>query len=101
MTALLRVEYPYAGRSALFESDDRYGTIVYRIGGKEAVSRSTTEEIVLDELETLAGLTPPERGEATYPGYSLNASPRGAATLFYVVWPLLVVISRAVCMRRC
>jgi hypothetical protein len=88
----LRVEYPYAGRSALFENDDRYGTIVYRIGGREAVSRSTTEEIVLDELETLAGVTPPRRGEASYPGYPLNASPRGAATLFYVVWPLLVMI---------
>lgn len=90
----LRVEYPYAGRSALFENDARYGTIVYRVGGKEAVSRSTTEEIVLDELETLAGLTPPERGESAYPGHPLNASPRGAATLFYVVWPLLVIAQR-------
>lgn len=87
----LRVEYPYAGRSALFENDARYGTIVYRIGAKEAVSRSTTEEIVLDEIETLAGLAPPQRGEASYPGYPLNASPRGAAVFFYLVWPLLIV----------
>ena len=94
----LRVEYPYAGRSALFENDERYGTIVYRVRGKETVSRSTTEEIVLDELEPLAGLTPPERGESPYPGYPLNASPRGAATLFYVVWPLLV--AAAVIARR-
>jgi ABC-2 type transport system permease protein len=87
----LRVEYPYAGQSALFENDDRYGTIVYRIDNKEAVSRSTTEEIVLDELEALAGLTPPARGESTYPGYPLHAEPRGAALLFYCVWPLLVL----------
>lgn len=87
----LRVEYPYAGQSALFENDDRYGTIVYRIGAKEAVSRSTTEEIVLDEIEALAGLTPPARGESTYPGYPLHAEPRGAALLFYCVWPLLVL----------
>jgi ABC-2 type transport system permease protein len=86
----LRVEYPYAGRSALFDSDARYGTIVYRIGAKERISRSTTEEIVLDEVESLAGLTPPSRGEATYPGYPLRATPRGAAALAYVVWPLLV-----------
>jgi hypothetical protein len=90
----VRVEYPYAGRSALFENDDRYGTIVYRLGSKELASRSTTEEIVLDELEMLAGLSTPERGIATYPGYPLNASPRGAAMLFYVVWPLLVVAGR-------
>jgi ABC-type transport system involved in multi-copper enzyme maturation permease subunit len=86
----LSVEYPYAGQTALFENDARYGTIVYRIGAKEMVSRSTTEEIVLDDLETLAGRTPPERGEATYPGYPLNATPRGAAVLFYAVWPLLI-----------
>jgi ABC-2 type transport system permease protein len=87
----LRVEYPYAGQSALFGSDERYGTIVYQLKGKEAVSRSTTEEIVLDEIEALAGLKPPQRGEASYPGYPLNASPRGAAVFFYVVWPLLVL----------
>jgi hypothetical protein len=90
----LRVEYPYAGRSALFENDNRYGTVVYRVGAKEAVSRSTTEEIVLDELETLAGLTPPRRGESTYPGYPLHAVPRGAAILFYLIWPLAVLAAR-------
>jgi len=96
----LRVEYPYAGRSALFENDERYGTIIYRIGSKETVSRSTTEEIVLDDVETLAGLTLPQRGEASYPGYPLNASPRGAATFFYVVWPLLVMASWLLQRRR-
>ncbi|MEO8382175.1 MAG: ABC transporter permease subunit [Acidobacteriota bacterium] len=86
----LRVEYPYAGRSALFEDDQRYGTIVYRLGTKEVVSRSTTEEIVLDDLEQLAGLTPPQREESFYPGYPLNTEPRGAAPLFYLAWPVLV-----------
>lgn len=87
----LRVEYPYAGRSALFENDEQYGTIVYRIGQREASSRSTTEEIVLDELETLARMTPPARGESAYPGYPLHAAPRGAAPIFYLVWPLLII----------
>jgi len=95
----LHAEYPYAGRTALFDGDDRYGTILYRVGAKEVVSRSTTEEIVLDELETLAGLTPPQRGEPEYPGYPLNASPRGAATLFYGVWPLLVLASFVISRR--
>jgi ABC-2 type transport system permease protein len=86
----LRVEYPYAGRSGLFENDERYGTIEYRVAGKETVSRSTTEEIVLDDLETLAGLTPPQRGESEYSGYPLKAEPRGAAVWLYGVWPVLV-----------
>jgi ABC-type transport system involved in multi-copper enzyme maturation permease subunit len=86
----LRVEYPYAGQTALFENDGRYGTIVYRVGTRQHVSRSTTEEIVLDELEMLAGRTPPRRGEAAYPGHPHAAAPRGAAAAFYVIWPLLV-----------
>lgn len=96
----VRVEYPYAGRSALFENDERYGTIVYRIGVKEATSRSTTEEIVLDEVEALAGMTPPARGEAAYPGYPLRAEPRGAATCFYFAWPLAVIAAWALLRRR-
>ena len=96
----LRVDYPYGGRTLLFENDPRYGTIDYRIGAKHVVSRSTTEEIVLDELETLAGLTPPQRGESAYPGYPLRAPPLHAATLFYVVWPLLVATAWRLCSRR-
>lgn len=95
----LRVDYPYAGRSALFDNDEQYGTIVYRVGTKEAVSRSTTEEIVLDELETLAGLTPPARGETAYPGHPLRAEPRGAAAIFYLAWPLAVIALRALARR--
>lgn len=91
----LDVEYPYAGQSALFENDANYGTIVYRIGAKEATSRSSTEEIVLDEIETLAGLTPPARGETSYPGYPLRASPRGATWIFYVIWPAIVIATAA------
>ncbi|MDQ3282387.1 MAG: hypothetical protein M3Q69_13385 [Acidobacteriota bacterium] len=87
----LHVEYPYAGRTALFDNDERYGTVEYRLRETRAVSRSTTEEIVLDEIEALAGLTPPQRGESTYPGYPLHAQPRGAGVAFYVVWPLLVL----------
>ena len=50
----VRVTTPFGARSALFENDDRYGTIVYRLGNKTAVSRSTTEAIVLETIEQLA-----------------------------------------------
>jgi ABC-2 type transport system permease protein len=96
----LHVDYPYAGGSALFENDDRYGTIVYELGTKRTESRSTTEEIVLDEIETLAGQTPPARGESSYPGYPLRASPRGAAVVFYAIWPMLIVTLQLLRIRR-
>jgi len=59
----MRVEvlYPFGGSSALFENDPRYGEIHYRLGGKSAMSRSTTEEIVLETIRTPEGMTPNQR----------------------------------------
>src|SRR5207248_3187465 len=50
------VIYPLAGRSGLFENDARYGTIEYRLGTKSTMSRSTTDEIVLDTIYELDGV---------------------------------------------
>src|SRR5205823_4405819 len=55
-SARVRVEYPLEGRTAVFEEDRRYGEIHYRIDGKTAISRSTTEEIILDTIYELAGV---------------------------------------------
>jgi ABC-type transport system involved in multi-copper enzyme maturation permease subunit len=87
----VHVAYPLEGRSALFENDDRYGTIEYRLGGKQAVNRSTTEAIVLETIFALAGMSalPPE--ESLYPGYPLRAQPRGAGAVFYLVWPVFTL----------
>jgi ABC-2 type transport system permease protein len=106
----LRVQYPFGGRSALFENDDRYGTIEYRIGSKMAVNRSTTEEIVLDMIYTLHGIhvPPPARirpgdvsirpgedfvrtGEAPVLHTKLSARPKFAALAFYLLWPIAVI----------
>jgi ABC-2 type transport system permease protein len=85
------VIYPLAGRSGLFENDARYGTIVYRLGAKTAMSRSTTEEIVLDTIYDLAGVLAPAREAATYAGYPLAKKPMGAAIVFYVLWPAVLI----------
>ncbi len=87
------MRYPFGGRSALFENDARYGEVHYAIGGKTVVSRATTEEIVLETVESLAGLRAPQHEAPAYPGYPLAARPRGAAAVFYGVWPLLVLAS--------
>jgi ABC-2 type transport system permease protein len=85
------VIYPLSGRSGLFENDARYGTIEYRLGAKSAVSRSTTEEIVLDTIYDLDGVHSPSRGESAYAGYPLAKTPSGAAVVFYVLWPAVLV----------
>jgi ABC-2 type transport system permease protein len=94
---LPRVEVDYAAGShtGLFESDeDHYGEIWYELGAKREMNRSTTEAIVLEQLYDLAGLSAPEHAEENdFPGYPLAAHPRGAAWIFYLIWPLAMVVS--------
>lgn len=87
----LRVRYPFAGRSGLFDNDDRYGQIRYDLGAQSATSRSTTEEIVLETIYGLAGVAAPPHAESSYPGYPLPKSPAGAALVFYALWPVAVI----------
>jgi ABC-2 type transport system permease protein len=96
----VNVIYPLAGRSGLFENDARYGTIEYRLGTKTAISRSTTEEIVLDTIYELAGVHAPAREESAYAGYPLAKKPNGAAVVFYVFWPILIVLALVQSRRR-
>ena len=83
--------YAAQSRSGLFESgEDHYGEVWYELGGRSAMSRSTTEAIVLEELYQLAGIQPPAASnEPGYPGYPLAARPRGAAWIFYALWPAI------------
>lgn len=79
--------------TGMFESPgEGYGEVWYEWNGRRQMTRSTTVPIV---LETIYGLTGTHasapRDSATYSGYPLVAAPRGAAILFYVVWPLLVL----------
>ena len=89
------VHVDYAARSAtgLFEvSAQHYGEVWYRLGAKQAMTRSTTVPIVLETIYGLAGLTPPTASEGdAYPGYPHVAHIRLDGFLFYALWPVAVV----------
>jgi ABC-2 type transport system permease protein len=95
----IHVVYPLEGQSALFENDERYGTIEYRLGGRKTVNRSTTEAIVLETILGLANVPVPPPEESSYSGYPLRAQPRGAAVVFYLFWPVLVLVFMALSRR--
>jgi len=89
----LEVEYAATTRTGLFDSEEHYGEIWYELGGRKIVERSTIEEVVLDQIYALSGVTSPDRsGEESFPGYPLAAQPKHAAAIFYLFWPLLVII---------
>jgi hypothetical protein len=87
------VEYAAKSRSGLFEKpNEHYGEVWYDLGGKRAMSRSTTEPIVLETIYELAGRTPPTPAdEPAYPGYPLAARPTAAPWVFFVIWPMCVI----------
>lgn len=94
----LEVDYAAGTRTGLFENAaDHYGEVWYEMGGQKLMERSTIEPVVLEQIYTLAGLTPPpptqqqQAEESDFPGYPLAAQPVWAAWLFYGLWPLLTI----------
>jgi len=97
----LQIAYVSATSIGLFEqSNPHYGEIWYDLAGHHAVSRVTTAEGVLETIYSLAGITPPESDENVFRGHPLAAPPRGAALVFYGIWPLLVVAAMIFQHRR-
>jgi hypothetical protein len=87
-----QVRYVSATSIGLFEQTSAgYGEIWYDVQGRKAVSRSITAEALLENIYSLAGVTPPgEENDAIFRGHPLMARPRGAALVFYMLWPALV-----------
>jgi ABC-2 type transport system permease protein len=90
----VRVVVAVTSGTGLFEGPDRqYGEVWYDLGGRRAMSRSTTPEIVLETIYGLAGISrPAENGGSAYPGHPLKARPAYAAPIFYALLPLLTLL---------
>jgi hypothetical protein len=101
---LPRTEVRYIANTStgLFEqTSQHYGEIWYDLGGRRAMSRSTTAEGVLETIYALAGVTaPPEAGDSIFRGHPLAVPPRRAAAVFYGLWPALVVAAGVFQWRR-
>jgi ABC-2 type transport system permease protein len=89
----VQVQYIAATTTGLFEQTAaQYGEIWYELDGRREMSRATTAESVLETIFGLAGVVPPAETEpGIFRGHPLTAPPKGAAAIFYGVWPTLVV----------
>jgi len=96
-----QVRYVAATAIGLFEqSNPGYGEIWYDVAGRKTMSRATTAEGVLEAIYAIAQVKPPvESDDDVFRGHPLAVAPRGAGTLFYVVWPA-VFLSSAIVLRR-
>ena len=79
----------------------QYGEIWYDLGGHKTMSRVTTAEGVLETIYALANVTPPpENDEHVFRGHPLAVPPKGAAVVFYAMWPIVIVTAGLLVRRR-
>jgi ABC-2 type transport system permease protein len=96
----LRVEYFSTTSIGLFEqTSSHYGEIWYELGGRREMSRAVTPEGALETIYSLAGITPPESADS-FLGHPLAVAPRGAALVFYFIWPVLIMSAGFFVQRR-
>jgi hypothetical protein len=98
----LEVRYISTTSIGLFEQTSAgYGEIWYEMGGRKIMSRVTTAEGVLESIYSVAGVTPPvENDDTAFRGHPLAAPPRGAGTIFYGIWPGLILVCGILARRR-
>ena len=56
------------------------------------MDRSTIEQVVLDQIYLSQISAHPREDDSDFSGYPLNAEPKHASLLFYLVWPFLIVL---------
>jgi len=97
----LQVDYISNTSIGLFEQTSaHYGEIIYDLGGRKITSRATTAEAVLESIYSLAGVAPPPEQDDVFRGHPLAVPPKGAATVFYGVWPAAVIAAGVFMWRR-
>ena len=98
----LKVRYVAGTSIGVFEQTrPGYGEIWFDLGGRKTMTRTTTAEGVLEAIYSLSGTPPPvENDEAIFRGHPLATPPKGAATVFYVIWPGLFLAIGTMMQRR-
>ena len=98
------IEYVAATSTGLFEqANDQYGEVWYELDGRRVVSRITTAEGVRDAVFDVANLQLPpgsQPEEEIFRGFPLATRPRGAAAVFFGVWPVVIVVIAFAVQRR-
>jgi hypothetical protein len=97
----LQVDYVSATSIGLFEQTSaHYGEIWYDLGGRRKMSRTTTADGVLEAIYSVAGISPPIEKDDGFRGHPLAVPPKGAATVFYGIWPASIVAGLFFVRRR-
>jgi hypothetical protein len=91
----IEVEHSAESVTGLFEgAEDHYGEVWYEMAGQRAMTRSTIESIVLEQIYQLADVVPPEHSDENgYPGYPLAVNSSAVGWIYYGAWPLATILA--------
>ncbi len=97
----VRITYIARTTSGLYEqSDPGYGEIWYQVGARRQMSRTATDEGVLESIFAAADVAPGNEIDAPYPGHPLVTGAPGANVAFYAAWPVAVGVAGFLMMRK-
>jgi hypothetical protein len=98
----VHIRYVSATSTGLFEQTaPHYGEIWYDLDGRTTASRATTPEGVLETIFSLAGVQPhADESDPIFRGHPLAVPPRGAALVFYIMWPAATFAGSQLLRRR-
>ncbi len=97
----LQVQYISATSTGLFEQASAgYGEIWYQLDGRRTMTRATTGESALEAIYSLARITPPVESNEPFRGHPMVLPTTGASIVFYLVWPVLFLISGILARKR-
>jgi ABC-2 type transport system permease protein len=91
------IRYTSATSIGMFEQTNQgYGEIWYEVEGRRTMSRAVTVDGVLEAIYSVAAVEPPRDPDAEiFRGHPLAVPPRGAALVFYFLWPATVLAAAA------
>lgn len=98
----LTIRFVSATSIGLFEQNTSgYGEIEYLYQSRKETNRVTTADGVLESIYTItATQIPQDTAETVFRGHPLAVPPRGAAAVFYGVWPVSVLVCGLITRRR-
>ncbi|HTR79150.1 MAG TPA: hypothetical protein VMH39_13615, partial [Gemmatimonadaceae bacterium] len=86
------VDFGATGRTGLTDRSGAYGETWYTMGDSTVRERSVTAAIVLQDIYGIARVRPPpDATNPPYTGYPMGTVPPGIGTVFYAVWPFVLL----------
>jgi ABC-2 type transport system permease protein len=90
----VHVDYVEGQGTGMTSRSKMYGQMIYVLRGRSDTTRSVTAPIILEIIYQLAGMParPAADQMSSYSGYPLARTPSDISIMFFIAWPLAVIV---------